>query len=350
MGKKKKILLVLLVPFAVAVLVVFYKIYGGTKIAPGVVAGTLPTDYIPVQSAKATVHTTTEWYEAVGTVRPRTETRIEAQVAAQVRSVKVNPGDNVSRNQILISLDSRQFSSRLVQAKQGAVAAQAAFTRAEAAYNRTRLYFESQAATTQDLERAEEELTTARAGILGAQEVVREAQIALGYATIRAPESGKVLKRLVEPGDQAAPGKPLLMLETSGMFRLEAHVREGLIKKVKPQTVLKVSIDVLGQLRDATVEEIVPYADPATRTFLVKVSLPKADGLYPGMFGKLLVPVREQQVVVVPRAAVRRIGQLELVSVKENDTWKTRYVKTGKSLEDVVEILSGLSGGEIVGY
>jgi RND family efflux transporter MFP subunit len=303
-----------------------------------------------MQSVKATMRTSTEWYEAVGTVRPRTETRIEAQVPAQVKSVNVKPGDKVKRNQILISLDSRQFTSRLDQARQGAVAAQAAFTRAEAAYNRTRLYFESQAATAQDLERVEEGLTSARAGIRRAQEVVKEAQIALGYTTIRAPGAGRVLKRLVEPGDLAAPGKPLLMLETSGMFRLEAYVREGLIKKVRPQTVLKVSIGALDEFTDATVEEIVPYADPATRTFLVKVSLPRLNGLYPGMFGKLLVPVREHQVVVVPRAAVRRIGQLELVSVKENDTWTTRYVKTGKSMEDEMEILSGLSGGEIVGY
>ena len=78
------------------------------KIAPGVVAGTTQPDYMPAQSSMATVRTSTEWYEAVGTVRPRTETRIEAQVAAQVRSVKVNPGDNVSRNQILISLAGRR--------------------------------------------------------------------------------------------------------------------------------------------------------------------------------------------------------------------------------------------------
>jgi RND family efflux transporter MFP subunit len=350
MGKKKKLLLLIVIPVVIAVLVVFYQIYRGTQVTPGVVSETSPPVFTPAHSDKAEVRTVTDWYEAVGTVRPRTETRIEAQVAAQVKRVQIKPGDRVSRDQILISLDSRQFSSRLDQAKQAAVAAKAAFTRAEADYNRTQHYFKSHAATAQDMEKAEEILTGARADVLRAEEVVREAQIALGYTTIRAPDAGKVLKRLVEPGDRAAPGKTLLMLETSGMFRLEAHVREGLIKKVAPQTKLKVSIDALGKITEASVEEIIPYADPKTRTFLVKVSLPEMDGIYPGMFGKLLVPVQDHQVVVIPSEAVRRIGQLELVSVKENDTWETRYVKTGKSLGDDVEILSGLSGGETIGY
>ena len=89
--------------------------------------------------------------------------------------------------------------------------------------------------------------------------------------------------------------------------------------------------------------------DPATRTFLVKVALPPLEGLYPGMFGKLLVPVQEHEVVLIPWSAVRRVGQLELVAVKDNENWRTRYIKTGKSTGTGVEVLAGLVGGEIIG-
>jgi len=347
---KTKIVVIVLVLAVVSGAAIFFWMSSGSKIPPGMVSYSRQNRFEPATTAKAIVHTTTEWYEAVGTVRPRTETRIEAQVAAQVKAVRVKPGDDVGQNQILIKLDNRRYVSRLDQAKQAAIAAKAAFTRADAEYKRINTYFKAQAATARDLEKAEEALTSAKAGILRAEEVVREAEIALGYTTIKAPEKGKVLKRLVEPGDLAAPGKPLLILETSGTFRLEAHVREGLIKNVTPHTVLKVSIDALEKSTEATVEEIVPYADPATRTFLVKTSLPELTGLYPGMFGKLLVPVQEHQVVVIPQKAVRYVGQLELVSVKENDIWQTRYIKTGRAMGEMVEVLSGLSGGETIGY
>jgi RND family efflux transporter MFP subunit len=198
------------------------------------------------------------------------------------------------------------------------------------------------------LSRAKEALTGSEAEIRRSEEVVKEGEIALGYTKIRAPESGEVLKRLVEPGDLAIPGKPLILLQTKSSFRLEAYVREGLIQKVNPGKRLKVSIQTLKKVIDARVEEIVPYADPQTRTFLVKVILPYIEGLYPGMYGKLLIPVEQHKAVVVPRKAVRTVGQLELVWVQENNVWKTRFIKTGRAIDENVEVLSGLTGSEIV--
>ncbi|MFW5854946.1 MAG: efflux RND transporter periplasmic adaptor subunit [Thermodesulfobacteriota bacterium] len=327
-----------------------------------------------VKTAKAENQVITEYYEAVGTVRPRVESNIEARVTAQVLDVKVSPGDTVQKGDLLISLDHRQSESRLDQARQGlksaeaareqarqsVIAAEAAFQQAEADFKRIQDYFENQAATSRDLEQArsaylqaqanlqsaKDALAGAEAGIQQAREVIREAEISVGYTRLLAPESGEVLQRLVDPGDMAMPGKPLLKLQTAGTLRLEAYVREGLIRKVTSGTRLRVNITPLEETVEAEVEEIVPYADPQTRTFLVKASIPRISGLYPGMFGKLLIPVREHRVVVIPEEAVRRVGQLELVRVKEGDVWKRRFIQTGRRIDGKVEVLSGLSGGE----
>lgn len=348
----------------------------GDTIVPGSYAGPAPGKAPDRKTVTAAKEMITEWYEAVGTVRPRTETRIESQITAQVVKVDVTAGRKIRKGDLMVTLDSRQLMSRLdqarqglksakagrEQARQGLAAAEAAFDEAEAAYQRTKTYFASQAATSRDLEQAEsaylqakagvsqaqEALAGAEAGIRQAAEVVKEAEIALGYTEIRAPEDGEVLKRLVEPGDLALPGKPLVMLQTSGFLRLEAYVREGLIKKVSAGDTLDVYIDTLGETVAATVEEIVPYADPQTRTFLVKAALPPMTGLYPGMYGKLLIPVTERQVVTVPRNAIKRVGQLELVDVRMDDTWRTLFVTTGKAIDGRVEVLSGLSGNETI--
>ena len=347
------------------------------KIQPGKTEAIPDREQAPADTARAQIEMVRRWFEASGTVRPRTETRIEAQVTAQVVTVAVHPGSRVTKGQVLVSLDNRQLQSRLDQARQGlkstqasrkqarqaVLSAEAAHDEAKATFNRTRTYFESKAATQQEMEkvqsrysqaqanlaRAKEAYTGTMAGIKQAEEVVREAEIAMGYTRITAPETGEVLKRLVEPGDLALPGKPLLVLQTAGAYRLEAHVREGLIAKVRIGMQLPATIVTLGKEVETNVEEIIPYADPQTRTFLVKAALPPITGLYPGMFGKLRIPVLTEKVVVIPETALRKVGQLELVTVKEGNRWTRRYVKTGRRLENHIEVLSGLKGDETIG-
>lgn len=326
----------------------------------------------------ATKEKITQWYDAVGTIRPKTETSIEAQVPAQITKVLITPGSVVKKGDTIIILDNRQFTSRLESAKEGIKAAQAAreqanqaliaaranFTQAEAEYTRVEKYYETQAATSQQLEQAKASFITAEAGVKQAQESliaaesgikqanegVTEATIALGYTVIKAPDNGEILKRMAEPGDMALPGKPLAIMRTSGSLRIEAYVREGLITKVNPGAELDVEIKTLNTRTKAVVDEVVPYADPKTRTFLVKAQLPDIPGIYPGMYGKLLIPVMESEVVTVPSKAVKTVGQIQLVLVRENDMWRTRYIKVGAAIGDRVEVLSGLNGTETVGF
>jgi RND family efflux transporter MFP subunit len=351
--------------------------FAADKIGPGEVNRPYQESLPPKRTARASVQTMTEFYEAVGTVRPRTETSIEAQVTGRILEILVRPGDGVRKGEPLIVLDSRESQARVGQARQGlssskarldqarraVMAAQAVQTQAESEFRRVKTYFDSEAATARDLERAESAylqakaglqraksaLAEAKAGVKQANKVVEVSRIALGYNRILSPEDGQVVKRLVEPGDLAWPGKTLMVLQTRGELRLEAFVREGLIHRVSPGVTLKVVVTALDKTFEGVVEEVVPSADPLTRTFLVKVGLRGTEGLFPGMFGRLMVPIEEKRVVVVPESAVTRIGQLEVVRVKTQAGWQRIFVKTGKKLGDHrVEVLSGLRGDEIL--
>ncbi len=340
-------------------------------------------DYVPGETVHASLETIVQTSIAVGTVKPRSETRIESQVRAQVEKVHVQAGERVQKGDLLITLDDRQATSRLdgaraslnaaiankQQALQGVTAAEAAHNETKLKYERIHGYYQSQAATKQELETAEsayvqakaalkrskEGLTVANSGIRQARQFVAEVKVGAGFSKIVAPSTGEVIRRMVEPGDLALPGKPLIALRTESGFRMEAHVREGLINKVKQGMTLKAEITTLNIICDTQVEEIIPYADPETRTFLVKAALPMVDGLYPGMYGKLLIPETSREVVLLPIKAVIQTGQLELVMVKTENAWQTedawqlRYIKTGKQSGDIVEVLSGLKGDETVG-
>ena len=333
----------------------------------------------PAVTASAELTVLPRLFDAVGTVKARTDIRVEAQVTGRVREVLVRPGDRWAKGDRMVVLDSRASQTRLErsrqaqssassmtgQARDALASAQAAYNKAESTWKRMSLLFEQKVVTAEEVEKAESAYLQAKAGLNQAEQgvaaaearareagkIVQEAEIDLGYTTITATEDGEVAKRLAEPGDLAFPGKELLTLHTGGSLHLEAMVRESLISQVRLGESLTVEVDALAGDSSLTgvVQEIEPLADPMTRSFLVKVRLPERPGLYPGMFGRLLVPLGEDQAVLVPAAAVTRVGQLETVLVKAGQGWQPVYVRTGKPVGDKVVVLSGLSGGETVG-
>jgi len=376
MKTKKWMLIPLIGGLVIAAAIFWVWLFSGEKIQPGMITPEKTPATETADTVSAKIETVTEWYDAVGTVQPRTQARIEAQVSAQVTDVRVNAGDTVTAGALLLTLDDRQMQARLAQAaqslesaiarkeqaRQAVNAAQAAFSEAESAYQRIKKFFASDAATEQDLEqvrskylqakaalkRARDGLSGTSAGVRMAEEMVKEAKVGLGYTEIKAPAGGKVLKRLVDPGDLAMPGKPLLLLKTAGGLRLESYVRESLIQRIQPGSKLRVELNTLQKTVASEVEELIPYADPQSRTFLVKSRLPDMAGLYPGMYGKLRIPYKQVELVLIPRSAVYEVGQLELVMVKTDAGWKRRYIKTGNVYGDKIEVLAGLSGNEIL--
>jgi RND family efflux transporter MFP subunit len=97
-----------------------------------------------------------------------------------------------------------------------------------------------------------------------------------------------------------------------------------------------------------TVVEIAPVADPVSRTFRVKLDLPATRGLMSGQFARLLVPVGETASLRVPTSAVVQRGQMEIVFAVENQHAHLHLVKTGRRVNDEIEILSGLDPGDSV--
>jgi len=381
MGEKKPSkgyrFLFFLVGITALILLMLYMagVFVPDKIGPGKIPSEKQTQ-APKETAKAVRETITDFYEAPGTVRPTKETRVESRVQGRVVEVLVTPGDFVKEGDRLVVLDSRELQARLDrerqavlsararrdQARQAVKSAEAGFERAKAAYERVKTYFKSEAATKQQMEGAEAAFQQSKAGLNQALEMLKESEagikqaekgaLAAGivqeYTEIRSDAEGQVAERLVEPGDMAFPGKPLLVLQTRGLLRLEALVPEGFIDRIEMGEILKVVVKAVKKSLSGPVTEIVPAADPATRSFLVKVDLPETEGLYPGMFGRLRVPVGEISVVWIPEEALERVGQLEMVRVKSGEDWALIYVTTGRTFDGRVEVLSGLDGGEVV--
>ncbi|MCU0725474.1 MAG: efflux RND transporter periplasmic adaptor subunit [Planctomycetes bacterium] len=287
--------------------------------------------------------------EAVGTVRSRRTTRVSPRIMGTILEIKVRVGEPVNENDLLALLDVREAEARLAGARAGLAQAEAVHLRAASELRRVQELFAKNATTREQVEAVTADHDSSKAAADGAREAVKAAEIVVGYAEIRAPMKGVVAEKLAEPGDLALPGKPILSIQDPADLRLEADVREYLIANLEVGAPVEILFGApLSERFDAAVEERAPEADPGTRTFLVKASLPKESKARPGNFGRLRFRVGEREWVSVAAAAVSRVGQLETVRVAEGDRVTVRHVRTGEARGDRVEVLSGLTAGEKV--
>lgn len=282
-----------------------------------------------------------------GTVGAVRKAGISSRIISRVREILIRPGQRVTKDEPLVILDSRDLESRYSQEQESLVGAEARMKEAKVSYGRMKNVAEGAISRTQ-IDQAEAAYESAGADVKTARERVDEAKIRLSFATIRAPFDGIVIDKYMEPGDLASPGSPLLEVYDPSSMRLEAWVRETIAVGLKRNDKVGVLLDAFGKRIEGTVEEIVPQAEAGSRSFLVKVTLPKHESLYPGMFGRLLLPSGTMTRVLVPAKAVSRVGQLHFV-VLANERNTRRLVVPGEARGDKqMEILAGVAAGESV--
>jgi len=290
--------------------------------------------------------------EAVGTLKAASRTEISARIMAPINRVKVKAGDTVLPGDVLIELDSQALKTKLSQARASLAAADAAMMRAKDAYARgKRLQSrEERVITAEKLNELISNYQVSKANQNLARQAVAEAEVMLSYTTITAPKAGMIVDRLAEVGDMAQPGKPLLVLYDPASLRLEVPVMESLAVNLAVGDELSVYIDARKTEVAAVVDEIVPQAEAASRSLLVKVRLPRLEGLFEGLAGRLKIPAGRRRHLCLHVDTIERIGQLEFVEVVTTDgSRQRRLIKTGRYGDaDHIEVLSGLEAGEVV--
>ena len=315
-------------------------------------------------------------YEATGTVRARTSAVIAAKLLGYVREVKVQAGDRVREGQPLISLDSRDLDvnsrraeaaldevrSSVPEADSAVAGAKANLDLAQTTFNRMQELWNKTSISHQEFDEASAKLKAAQAAYEMArgrraqldaqagrvQQEIRSTEVARSYAEITAPFAGIVTAKSVDPGAMAVPGAPLLTIEREGAYRLEASVEESRVAAIRVGQPVSVTLDGVGRTLDARVSEIVPAVDSASRSYAVKIDLPSLPTLRSGAFGRATFFLGSRSPLTIPVGAVTARGQLQSVVVAENGIAHTRLITAGQQSKERVEVLSGLTAGEMV--
>lgn len=296
-----------------------------------------------------------------GTLRSRETAVLSAQVMGRVQQVLVHEGDNVAAGQPLVVLDDSTMRASADQAEAAvkAAASQQAAAQANADLAASTLSRYKQLQAQKSVSPQEMDEITRRAEAAAAQvEALREqgsaakAQAAgatamLSYTRIRAPFSGVITSRTADPGTLAAPGVPLLQVDSAGALQFQTSVDESAIAAVHLGMKLPVNLDAVPSPMEGTVAQIVPAADPASHTFLVKINVPSSKQLRAGMYGTAEIAMGKRQAVVVPRSAIVMRGSLPCAYALDSiGIAQLRYVTLGHGEASLVEVLSGVSAGE----
>jgi len=271
--------------------------------------------------------------EIAGAVRPLRRATIAARLMGSIEEMPVKLGQRVNAGDVLVRIAAGEVSARLAQAQ--AQLGQANFDLA-----RERDLLAKSASTADIVHNLETRAALSEAA-------VREAETFLGYAVICAPFAGVVERKFAEAGDLATPGAPLLEVEGSDSFQVEADIPDSLSGGLKQGMPADISIPSSGLAFAAAISELSSSADPSAHTVSARFAVPAGVEVRSGEFARVHLAGAPARCLLAPAAAVSRDGQMERVFV-ENDARRAvlRLVRTGAAVGDRVELLSGVDDGE----
>jgi multidrug efflux pump subunit AcrA (membrane-fusion protein) len=341
---------------------------GTTAESPGVVKD------VPVATAQMTDQPII--YEAVGTVQAGIRSNLSSKLLGTVETIRVREGDRVKQGDLLVLIDQRHVNADLHKAEAGlseakkgvaaAISARAAASASEklalATYERYVNLKRDDSISLQEFDEVETRYHQAKAALAQAEAMVEAAtarvkqadaalaaaQVTTEDAVITAPYDGIITGKMMDKGDLAKPGSPLLVLETTHGFCVDVILPETYIDYVEPRQKVSVRVPALktGPL-EGDVCTIVPSADPRSRSFIVKINLPIDKKVRSGLFARAEILMGHAKKLLISQKGVLTRGQLTGLYLVDSDNMAHfRLIRLGKTFGDSVEVLSGLKEGD----
>ena len=296
-------------------------------------------------------NTNTPFLAVSGKIQSANSTDLSTRIMGYISKVHVNVGDQVKKGELLLSINNADLQAKKAQVEANIAGAQATFNNAEKNYNRFKNLFAENSATQKELDDMTAHYEMAKARLEAARQIRNEVNAQFAYSNITAPFSGVVTSKMIETGDMANPGMPLITVEAPGVFEVIAMVPETEISEIKNGIAVTVLVKSINKTLTGKVSEVSTSAKHTGGQYLVKIVLDTtAANILSGMFATVQFPVERQAehtLVLIPTEALVHNGQLTGVyAVSQSNTALLRWLRLGRNYGDQVEVLSGLSSDE----
>lgn len=306
----------------------------------------------PLATGAVALREVGDLYSADAVIEAVRQATVSAQISGNVVQFFVDAGDRVKRGQVLARIDTRDADAQVNAGRAGVAQAQAQLNQARLSYERTQNLIKQGFVSQAALDKADADLKTAEAALESARAGNTQALTARSYAELRAPIDGVVSQRLLELGELAAPGRPVLMLHDPAQLRAVGAVPQFMLPQVSGARSAQVDLPTLGKRLPATRVTVLPAADARLLSTVVRAELGSdvPAGVVPGTAAKILLSVGQAKKLVMPAQAVLRRGELTAAYVVGADSRpQLRQIRVGEAVADgQVEVLAGLADGERV--
>lgn len=292
--------------------------------------------------------------QAVGEIKPRQESDIGFRISGKLISRAVDIGVSVKKGDLLARLDDTEYQARLRSAEAEIASAEAVLVEADAAEGRLRQLLASGTTTRANYDVAVKNQRGAQAKLESARASASLSRDQLGYTELRADFDGIVTAVAAEPGQVINAGQMVVKLakpdEKDGVFAIAESAFRGRPENERPEVIVAL-LSNPNVFAEGVVREISPVADPATRTYQVKVTLkspPEGMRFGSSVMGRLKTTTAP--VVVLPGSALFDKGGKPAVWIYQAATNSValKPVVVARYEADRVVISEGLAKGEVV--
>mgnify|MGYP001235076780 CR=1 FL=1 len=326
----------------------------------------LEAERIPVELTVPEMFVFTDEVSFVANLEPEEQAAVVAKLAGKtVLRVLVDIGTPVKAGQVLAILDDSLLRPQLAQVEATVEKARAALSQAKTQRETARKDFDryeqlygENVISGQQFDHAKGQVEVAEAGEKLAQKQLAEAAsgldqlgVLMGYHVVRAPISGVIAARTIDPGDTSSAEKPSFLINRQDRVKVRGAVPESACSKLKIGQEGTVVLDALeGRAVKGKVLKLSPAIDPVTRTGQAELLLSADQGLMPGMYARVTLNVGSHEGLAVPREAVKSLagtGEKRVFLEKEGKA-ESRMIRTGAEEKDRIEVVEGLQPGEKV--
>ena len=300
--------------------------------------------------------------EFVAQTDARETVEIRARVQAFLEAQHFTEGTIVKKDQLLFTLDRREFEAKLAQAKAELEIAMARLGKAETDERRLKPLAERRAVPQQDYDNAAANLLSAQAAVSSAKSGVVSAELDLSYTSIKSPIKGLIGKRLVAPGNLVGKGEATLLDTVSSIDPIRVNTTISEAEYLRFYAQRKERGNGSGPLELVLADgSVFPHkgklvivdraVDQKTGTLTFAAEFPNPDGqLRPGQFGRVRAVVEmAKDAILVPKRAVQEIqGMKSVLVVGADNMVALRTIQPGETVGDLLIVRDGLKPGERV--
>ncbi|GHN01222.1 RND transporter [Cytophagales bacterium WSM2-2] len=287
-----------------------------------------------------------------GQIESRETAIVSTRVMGFISNIPVKLGDRVRKGQLLVSISDNDIRAKVAQAEAMISEAQSALADAQKDNERYEELHRKQSASTKELENITLHYKSVQSKLETARQMKNEANAMLAYTNLMAPFDGVVTQVNADSGSMANPGMPILSVERNDHL-VKAYVSEEEVGKLKNGMIADVLVKSIGKLLKGKISEISPSSQFTGGQFLIKILVLENENatLFSGMDVSVSIRTKDDATVVrlfVPASAIVNKDQLSgLYTVTDDQTAQLRWLKLGKESNGEVEVLSGLSPGEM---